>query len=163
MRNKIACFFLFGCVSLSLTGNSANGQTFESIRKQFPDEKAVLLNRTLEYNIDLKEGKPYVESHEVQQIEYLLGSATAYMGGYSFYHSSFQQLIAYEAYTRTPDDKKLKVNEFKTSTDKESFVFYDDVKQTTFNFPAVEPGAVGNLQVSWRNTDPHLLSAYYFT
>ncbi|WP_426667687.1 DUF3857 domain-containing protein [Mucilaginibacter sp. McL0603] len=163
MRNKITCFFLFGCVSLSLTGNSANGQTFESIRKQFPDEKAVLLNRTLEYNIDLKEGKPYVESHEVQQIEYLLGSATAYMGGYSFYHSSFQQLIAYEAYTRTPDDKKLKVNEFKTSTDKESFVFYDDVKQTTFNFPAVEPGAVGNLQVSWRNTDPHLLSAYYFT
>ncbi len=163
MRNKISYLFFLGCIGLCLYSNSSNGQTFESIRKQFPDEKAVLLDRTLEYNIDLKEGKPYVESHEVQQIEYLLGSATAYMGAYSFYHSGFQQLIAYEAYTRTPDDKKLKVSEFKTSTNKESFVFYDDVKETTFNFPAVEPGAVGNLQVSYHNTDPHLLSSYYFT
>jgi len=163
MRNRISYLFLSGWIGLCFCANNSNGQTFESIRKQFPDEKAVLLNRTLEYNIDLKDGKPYVESHEAQQIEYLLGSATTYMGGYSFYHSGFQQLIAYEAYTRTPDDKKLKVSEFKTSTDKESFVFYDDVKETTFNFPAVEPGAVGNLQVSWHNTDPHLLSAYYFT
>jgi len=163
MRNRTSRLFFWGLVSLSLCAGSANGQTFESIRKQFPDEKAVLLNRTLEYNIDLKEGKPFVESHEVQQIEYLLASATAYMGAYSFYHSDFQKLIAYEAYTRTPADKKLKVSEFKTSTDKENFVFYDDVKETTFNFPAIEPGAVGNLQVSWRNTDPHLLSAYYFT
>src|ERR1700761_7922466 len=163
MRNNISYLFFLGCIGLCLNSNSSNGQTFESIRKQFPDEKAVLLNRTLEYNIDLKEGKPYVESHEVQQIEYLLGSATAYMGEHSFYHSSFQQLISYDAYTRTPDDKKLKVSEFKTSTNKESFVFYDDVKETTFNFPAVEPGAVGNLQVSWHNTDPHLLSSYYFT
>src|SRR5258708_23879973 len=153
MRNKISGLFLSGFIGLCLSGNNSNGQNFESMRKRFPDEKAVLLNRTLEYNIDLKDGKPYVESHEVQQIEYLLGSATTYMGAYSFYHSGFQQLIAYEAYTRTPDDKKLKVSEFKTSTNKESFVFYDDVKETTFNFPAVEPGAVGNLQVSWHNTD----------
>src|ERR1700761_5268658 len=163
MKNKLSYLFLSGCVWVCLCTNSSYGQTFDAIRKQFPDEKAVLLNRTLEYNIDLKDGKPNVESHEVQQIEYLLGSATTYMGEYSFYHSGFQQLIAYEAYTRTPDDKKLKVSEFKTSTDKESFVFYDDVKQTTFNFPSVEPGAVGNLQVSWHNTDPHLLSSYYFT
>lgn len=163
MRNKIVRLLFVGCIGLCLCSNGANGQTFESIRKQFPDEKAVLLSRSLEYNITLKEDKPYVESKETQQIEYLLGSATAYMSEYSFFHSSFQQLVAYEAYTRTPDDKKLKVNEFKTSINKESFVFYDDVKQTTFNFPAVEPGAVGNLQVSWRNTDPHLLSAYYFS
>jgi len=163
MRNKIARLLFGGCIGLCLCSNGANGQTFESIRKQFPDEKAVLLGRALEYNITLREDKPYVESKETQQIEYLLGSATAFMSEYSFFHSSFQQLVAYEAYTRTPDDKKLKVNEFKTSINKESFVFYDDVKQTTFNFPAVEPGAVGNLQVSWRNTDPHLLSAYYFS
>ncbi|HEY9000113.1 MAG TPA: DUF3857 domain-containing protein [Mucilaginibacter sp.] len=163
MRNKIARLLVGGCVCLCLYSNSAGGQTFESIRKQFPDEKAVLLNRALEYNISVKDDKPYVESKETQQIEYLLGSATSFMSEYSFFHSSFQQLVAYEAFTRTPDDKKLKVNEFKTSINKESFVFYDDVKQTTFNFPAVEPGAVGNLQVSWRNTDPHLLSAYYFS
>jgi transglutaminase-like putative cysteine protease len=71
--------------------------------------------------------------------------------------------VAYEAYTRTPADKKLKVSDFKTADDKESFVFYDDVKETTFNFPAVEPGAVGNLNVSWIDKEPHLLSPFYFT
>ena len=163
MKNKsfLLCFYAFIC-QLLFPG-ILKAQSFDSIRKQFPDEKAVLLNRTLEYNIDLKDGQPYVESHELQQIEYLLGSATAYMGEYGFSHSDFQQLVAYEAYTLTTGDKKLKVNEFKTSTNKESFVFYDDVKLTTFNFPSVEPGAIGNLQVSWNNKDPHLLSPFYFT
>lgn len=162
MRNNLLRLFIWCFAGLALHAGSANAQTLESIRQQFPDEKAVLLNRTLEYNIDLKDGKPAVESHEVQQIEYLSTNAAAFMGAYSFYHSDFQKLIAYEAYTRTPADQKLKVSEFKTSTDKENSVFFDDVKQTTFNFPAVEPGSVGNLQVSWNNTDPHLLSAYYF-
>ncbi len=162
MKNKSYLLLSSALVCLFLQSKSLNAQTFDALRKQFPDEKAVLLNRTLEYNINLKDGKPYVESNELQQIEYLLGSATAYMGEYGFSHSDFQQLVNYEAYTRTPDDKKLKVSEFKTSTDKEDFVFYDDVKETTFNFPAVEPGSIGNLQISYLNKDPHLLSPYYF-
>ncbi|MFI5158300.1 MAG: DUF3857 domain-containing protein [Sphingobacteriales bacterium] len=162
MKNSTLTLFLI-CICASLRCAVSTAQTVESITKQFPDEKAVLLNRTLEYTINLKDGKPTVESHEMQQIEYLLGSATAYMGQYGFSHSDFQQVIAYQAFTRTPDDKKLKVSEFTTSTNKESFVFYDDVKETTFNFPSVQPGAIGSLQVSWNNKDPHLLSPYYFT
>ncbi|MBB3058951.1 DUF3857 domain-containing protein [Mucilaginibacter gotjawali] len=164
MKNKKKLFIFFTAVAgLTACSTVLKAQNFETIRKQFPDEKAVMLNRTLEYNIDLKNGRPNVESHEQQQIEYLLGTATAFMGKYGFSHSDFQQLVSYDAYTLTPDNKKLKVSEFKTGTDKESFVFYDDVKETTFNFPAIEPGAIGNLQVSWNNTDPHLLSPFYFT
>ncbi|MGN6639075.1 MAG: DUF3857 domain-containing protein, partial [Mucilaginibacter sp.] len=163
MKNKYPLIFIPVLASALLFSGGLHAQDLETVRKQFPDEKAVMLNKTLEYNITLKEGQPYVESHETQQIEYLSSSAAAYMGECGFSHSDFQELIAYEAYTRTPDDKKLKVSEFKTSTDKESFVFYDDVKETTFNFPAVEPGAVGNMQVSWHNKDPHLLTPFYFT
>lgn len=148
------CFFLAGKIK---------AQSFDELRKQFPDEKAVFLNRNLEYNIGLKDGLPSVESHEVQQIAYLQTEATTYMSDFSFSHSDFQKLGAYQAYTRTPDGKKLKVTDFKTSTSKESFVFYDDFKNTTFNFPAVEPGAMGNLEVSWENKEPHLLSPYYFS
>jgi hypothetical protein len=163
MTNKLLTPLLPALVCILLSAQAVTAQTFEALQKQFPGEKAVLLNKSLQYNINIKNGQPYVESHESQQIEYLLGSATAYMGQYGFSHSDFQKLISYEAYTRTANDKKLKVNEFKTITNKESFVFYDDVKETTFNFPSVEPGAVGNLDVSWHNTDPHLLSPYYFT
>ena len=162
MKNKPLFLTITLLSCLVIFSKNLRAQDLDSIRKQYPGEKAVLLKRTLEYNIDLKNGEPYVESNEVQQMEYLLGSATAYMGQFGFSHSDFQQLVSYDAYTLTPEDKKLKVSEFKTSTDKESFVFYDDVKQTTFNFPSVEPGAIGNLQVSWHNTDPHLLSPFYF-
>jgi hypothetical protein len=154
---------LGGLACLFLPFDTVNAQSLDSIRKAFPNEKAVMLNHVYEFNISLKNNQPYVESEETQQIEYVLGTANMYSGQYGFSHSDFQQLITYDAYTRTPDDKKLKVSEFKTSIDKESFVFYDDVKQTTFNFPAVEPGAVGNLHVSWVNKEPHLLSPFYFS
>ena len=155
-----ACAVIAGVLAGWFT---AAAQTVDELKKQFPGEKAVMLNRTFEYNIDLKNNEPYVESRELQQIEYLLGSATAYMGQYGFSHSDFNELISYEAYTRTADDKKIKVTEFKTSIDKQNFVFYDDVKEKSFNFPGVEPGAIGNLQVSWHDKDPHLLSPFYFT
>ena len=160
MKNKL---LIVSLVSLALfPARSMRAQSVESIRALFPDEKAVLLNKILEYNITMKEGAPYVESNITQQIEYLSNNIPGYMGAYGFSHSDFQQLVAYEAFTKTPNDKKLKVSEFKTSTNKESFVFYDDVKETTFNFPSVEQGSVGNLHVSWLNKDPHLLSPYYF-
>jgi transglutaminase-like putative cysteine protease len=164
MKNNLCtAFVLAGSICLFLVTGKLKAQTFDELRKQFPDEKAVLLNRNLEYTINLKDGQPHVESHEMQQIAYLQSAATTYLSDFSFSHSDFQKLATYQAYTRTPDGKKLKVTDFKTSTSKESFVFYDDFKNTTFNFPAVEPGAIGNLEVSWENKEPHLLSPYYFS
>ncbi len=161
MKNNFSLLFSIVIIFFNLSVSKA--QSLEDVRKQFPDERAVMLNKILSYNISVKDGKPYVESSEVQQIEYLSGNAASFMSEYGFFQSDFQQVVAYEAYTKTPNDKKLKVSEFKTATNKESFVFYDDVKETTFNFPAVEPGAVGNLNVSWINKDPHLLSPFYFS
>src|SRR6185503_5836567 len=161
--NSVRCVMTAVVACLILFFNSVKAQSLDSIRREFPNEKAVMLNHIYEYNINLKNNQPYVESEETQQIEYVLGTANTYSGQYGFSHSDFQQLITYDAFTRTPDDKKLKVSEFKTSIDKESFVFYDDVKLTTFNFPAVEPGAMGNLHVSWVNKEPHLLSPFYFS
>jgi len=161
--NKVCCLVGLVFLCLILPFDTLSAQSLDSIRKQFPNEKAVMLNHQYQYNISMKDGQPYVESNETQQIEYVLGTANTYSGQYGFSHSDFDQLITYDAYTQTPDDKKLKVSEFNTSINKESFVFYDDVKETTFNFPAVEPGAVGNLHVSWVNKEPHLLSPFYFS
>jgi len=160
MKNKLV--LLIAAASLLWLGNEAKAQKLEALQQQYHGEKAVMLNKSLEYTIVLKDGRPHVESQEAKQIEFLTSDATSYMNGYSFSHSDFQKLASYEAYTTTPNDKKLKVTEFKTVTDKESFVFYDDVKETIFNFPAVEPGAVGNLEVAWHNTDAHLLAPFYF-
>lgn len=138
-------------------------QSVDELRKQYPDEKAVFLNKTIEYTITLKNGQPNVESHEIQQITYLSSIAATFMGQFSFSHSSFKKVLKYQAYTQTPDKKKLKVTDFKTTTSTESSVFYDDFKTTAFNFPGVEQGATGSLDVSYQDTDPHMLTPFYFS
>lgn len=161
MRSR---WMFFAAAVFALFSTSiAYAQDIEALRKQYPNEKAVFLNKVLEYNITLRDGAPLVQSHETEQIAFLNDKANAFMGSYGFSHSDFQQLISYEAHTRTQNKKVLKVNDFKTSTNQQDFVFYDDVKYTTFNFPSVEPGAVGRLDVSWHNKNPYLLSPYYFT
>ncbi len=161
MKNKFIPLVI--AIPLLWLGNDVRAQKLAELRQQFVGEKAVMLNKSLEYTIALKDGEPDVTSHETTQIEFLTPDATSFMNGYSFSHSDFHKVVSYEAYTTTPEGKKLKVTEFKTVTDKESFVFYDDVKETRFNVPSVEPGAVGSLLVTRQNTDPHLLGPCYFT
>ncbi|MBL4678587.1 MAG: DUF3857 and transglutaminase domain-containing protein [Mucilaginibacter sp.] len=164
MQNKFIGKFAVAIIAGFCSAISTlHAQTLDELRKQFPNEKAVFLARNLEYNISLKDGQPKVESRQLQQIAYLDNVASSYFSDFNFYHSDFQKLISYQAYTRSPDGKKLKVTDFKTATSTERSVFYDDFKVTSFNFPAVEPGAIGNLEVSWQNTEPHLLSPYYFS
>lgn len=160
--NRVFCLCVAASVWMSVPLN-IKAQNLDSIQKAYPKEKAVMLNHVFQYNISLKDNQPYVESQEDQQIEYVTGTANTYTSQNGFSHSDFQQLITYDAFTQTPDNKKLKVTDFKTSIDKESFVFYDDVKQTTFNFPSIGPGAIGNLHVSWVNKEAHLLSPYFFS
>jgi hypothetical protein len=140
----------------------AYSQTTEEIKKKFPGEEAVLLNSVLTYKITIKDGAPAVESKNVQQFMYLSSNAGAYMSKYGFTHSSFHELQEYAAYTKTPDNKKIKVTDFKTTDSKSSGIFYDDVKETSFDFPAISPGAVGTLELSMLHKDAHLLSPYYF-
>lgn len=160
MKSNLKNLLLTGVFAL-FTG-SVIAQEIDALRKQYPDEQAVLMNRTLQYNITVKDDLPEVLSHETQQIAFLTSAAATLVNNYSFSHSDFQQLVAYEAHTNTADKKVLKVNDFKTVSDKQSFVFYDDQKETTFNFPAIEPGGMGSLDVSWHSKDPHLLPPYYF-
>jgi hypothetical protein len=137
-------------------------QVPEEIKKQYSQEMAVVLNDRLNYNITLVDEKPHIESDATEEIAFLRPEASKFMSGYSFYQSDFQPVLAYEAFTRTSADKKLKVTEFKTQSSKEDFVFYDDSKQTSFNFPSVEEGAIGYLHVSRIAKNPYLLSPFYF-
>jgi hypothetical protein len=153
-----------GCFSLFLFSFIPHGfgQRPDEIKKQYPQEHAVVLANKLHYNISIREGQPHIESDEAEQIAFLTPDASKYLSSYGFYHSDFQQVIAYEAFTRTANDKRLKVTEFKTRSSKEDFVFYDDSKETTFDFPSIEEGAIGNLNVSRINTNPYLISPFFF-
>lgn len=138
-------------------------QNVEEIKKKFPGTEAVILNSNMSYKIKIKDGKPVVESNDLQQLLFLSSNAGAYMGRYGFSHSSFHRLLDYEAYTQTPENKKIKVTDFKTSDDQRGSVFYDDVKETLFDFPGVAAGSIGTLKLNYAHEDAHLLSPFYFS
>jgi hypothetical protein len=138
-------------------------QNVDELKRQYPGEQAVMLHSSAQYKIRIREGVPYVESKESQQLMYLTGNAAAYMSQYGFGHSSFHEVKEYEAYTQTADNKKVKVTSFKTSSSKSSGVFYDDVKETMFDFPAIGQGATGNLNLQVIHKKPYLLSPHYFS
>ncbi len=157
LRVFLIVFILFSWFTLSL-----KAQNIEELRKQYPSEKAVFIDKLVDYNFVLKDDQLQVESREKESIAFLTESAANYVGSFSFYHSYFRELINYTAQTKTAGNKIIKVTNFKTASDKQSFVFYDDVKKMSFNYPSIEPGAVGTLDVSWVNKDAHLLPSHYF-
>lgn len=146
-----------------LTSTCIQGQSVQQVTSKFPGEEAVILNHSVSYQLKIKDGKPTVESKDVQQIMFLSANAAAYMSKYNFYQSGFNEVSGYEAYTKTAEGKVVKVTDFKTSNSVSDGVFYDDVKETTFDFPSIASGAVGNLKVNKIHNEPHLLTPHYFS
>ncbi|HVU56361.1 MAG TPA: DUF3857 domain-containing protein [Puia sp.] len=142
-----------------LTGMS---QSVADIQKKFPGEQAVVLNHSLHYHITLKDNQPQVQSEEDQQLMFLSSDAGARLSQYSFYHGSFDTILQYTAFTKTAEGKKIKVTDFKTSHSQSEGVFYDDVQETSFDFPGIAAGAVGTLDISTLEKDPHMLTPFYF-
>jgi len=147
---------------LAVSPGWSEAQSPDELRARYPGEQAVVLDYSMNYTISIKDGLPQVLSDETQQILYLSSASGAYLSRFGFTHSSFHELQQYEAYTRTLSDKKIKVTDFKTTDSKSEGVFYDDVKQTTFDFPAIGAGSVGTLHVTELHKDAHLLSPFFF-
>jgi hypothetical protein len=160
IKRLLRAICLLSATCLSLPGRA---QSIDELKAKYPGEHAVIQNHEMSYKISVSEGQPKVISEETQQILYLSDQAGSLMSQYGFMHSSFNELQQYEAYTRLANDKKVKVVDFKTTDSKSEEVFYDDVKETSFDFPDVAPGAVGNLHVSLLHKDAHLLSPFFFS
>lgn len=151
----LTLFFLISATNLL-------SQTPDELKKKYPGEEAVMYNVNLDYKISVKNGEPVVESKNLQQLLYLSANTSAYLSRYGFSHSSFNEVLEYEAYTKTADNKKIKVTDFKTTDNKSNSIFYDDVKETMFDFPSVTAGAIGSLETRISHKDAHLLSPFYF-
>src|SRR6202049_4726113 len=86
----------FGLGLILCLNTQSRAQSLADLRKQFPETHAVMLNKALHYKISVKGKEPYVESEELQQIQYLTPQTAAYMGRFGFSHSDFQQLVRSE-------------------------------------------------------------------
>lgn len=133
-------------------------------KSKYPDEAAVYVskNETVTYTIENDSVKTTVVVYE----ELLhLGENTVRYAGDKIYSSGFYQISDIEAYTLVPGKRKydrVDVAEFKESFDRDSYVFYDDNKEISFTYPAVQKGVKTVLTYKKTIKDPRMMGMFFF-
>jgi hypothetical protein len=141
--------------------NAVNAQ--EDWQKIFPNAEAVFTSRTCDVIIKKENDKWIATSDFSEDLVYLTDNSVKQMSRGYIYHSGFNQLKKWDAYIRFPDDKKRwKVSNANTSSSTRDYIFYDDVKSTSFDYTGGAVGATRHLEYQLQSTDAHLLSPYYF-
>lgn len=141
-------------------------QTVEDMTVKFPGKMAVMssINRQLE--ISMKDGLPFARSSEVSEMMILDDKVNGVFNKNKIYHSSFNELKKLEAYTLVADGnstKKMKVSEFKTQSAQSESVFYDDRKETVFDYPKLTRGSIAHVESEFYNKDIRFITPFYFS
>jgi transglutaminase-like putative cysteine protease len=155
-----------GLVAALILSQTLSGQSLEQMQKQFPDKLAVFSNVNRSVEIAIKKGVPYADAIEESEMMILDDNANGMFNKDRVYHSSFNELKKVEAYTLVPDGnstKKIKVTDFKTQSSPSQGVFYDDVKETSFDYPRMTKGSISHVETEHYNKDVRFLSSFYFT
>ncbi|MEO8413021.1 MAG: DUF3857 domain-containing protein [Ginsengibacter sp.] len=142
------------------------GQSVEQMQQLFPDKMAVFSNVSRSVEIGFKKGVPYAEANDVSEMMILNDNANGIYNKDEVYNSDFNELTKIEAYTLVPDGNgttKIKVTDFKTQSSASHDVFYDDVKETSFDFPRMMKGSVSHVETEHFNKDIRFLSTFYFS
>ena len=165
MRQHIYIRFLLLCVVICVVYNRAGAQDLDALIAKYPNDYAVILNYNKDTHVFLKDGQPQAETKVSVEILVLDDKANGQYNKYRVYHGSFNDLKDLEAYTKVPDGrgyKKIKVTEIKTESSRSRGVFYDDVKESAFDFPSLTKGALAYVTYTETDKDAHLLSPFYF-
>lgn len=152
-------------VVFSLSLQAVSGQAVEEVLQQYPHEMAVMTRFNRETKIYLQDNKPVAQSSEEVEMLMLDDRANGLYNKYYIYHGIFDELKDIDAYTRVPDGnkyRKIRVNDIKTENAISRGIFFDDMKQSMFDFPSLVKGAVAYASHKEFHKDVHLLSPFYF-
>jgi hypothetical protein len=140
------------------------GQKFAAIKEMYPKEEAVQVVFSRDLRFFMENGKLLAESEYQQDIMLLNEKTASFFSKSSVYHSGFNELKSLEAFTIFPDGKKKQpITEKKTTAATQGFIFYDDSRETSFNFPSLQPGATTSVNHVLRHTEPRLIGPFIYT
>lgn len=139
-------------------------QSGAEIKAKYPDQEAVFTSYNVTLKLMVKNETVVAESNLERELIVLSETNAAAFSRSRIYHSSYNELLNIDSYSKIPDGnkyKKVKIGEQKTSINTEQSVFYDDSKETSFDFLGMVPNAIQHLGYTTFNKDAHLLSPYY--
>lgn len=133
-------------------------------KAKYPTESGVNTDYWSELSI-----KNFGDSLSITEVFYretlILNNPAQWTKG-NIYGNSFSEIVDIEAYSLLPGKKKYKklaVDEFKTASAMDSYVFYDDSEVISYNYPQLEIGSKVVTKYSRKLKDPHLLGRFYFS
>jgi hypothetical protein len=150
--------------ALSLWAGGPNKAEIEAARNAFPNADAIFLDKSEHLMIDIVNGELKLSSKVEERIYFVTERAELYRK-YSIYHSFFSDVKDVDASVMANVDgkyKEIKVDNFTTQDNVDANVFYDDLKEVNFTFPAVTPGAIAHLGYTETLKDPHFIVPFYF-
>ncbi|MDB5201624.1 MAG: hypothetical protein JWQ27_1033 [Ferruginibacter sp.] len=159
MRKKIKWLIPFLLIPFAMHAQSPG----EAIAA-FPGMDMVYQNYTQQLKLSIKDGVPVAERNQEIDILMLTDKNSNMLSRYAVYHSGYNELTELEAYTLVPAGnkfKQIKSSDKKTSGSSGNNVFYDDTKETTFNFNGLTQNAIAHVSYSQFLKDAHLLSAFF--
>jgi len=110
----------------------------------------------------MEEGKWLATSNFSEDLLYLTDNSVKMMSRGHIYHSGFNELKRWDAYVQSPESKKVKVSNASTTSSRQDYIFYDDVKSTSFDYAGASIGATRHMDYQLRHNDVYLLSPHYF-
>lgn len=146
----------------TISGFACGAQNAEAWQKQFPTAEAVYTNLLCQVNISVEDDSIQATSEYTEDLLYLTPNAVKLMSRGHIYHSSFNILKGWQAYTQLPENKKVKIANTTTTSSTQDYVFYDDAKLTSFDYAGAVSGATRHLEYQLQHSDAHLLTPHYF-
>ncbi len=149
---SVICLFTFFAFS-------GQNNDFEYLKDKYGEYNAVITRLEYDFKFDVIDGKLQVSQTDVQEIMILNDHAKMFTNDYFFY-GAFTSVSNKEAYSLIPEGnkyRKIEVENFKESHDRDGSVFYDDTKTIRFSYPSVQKGAKTFLSYTVDYKNPRFL------
>ncbi len=155
-------------IALSWSGYAVVAQTpleeLDSFKEKYPNESAVVTDKWKEIHISIVADSLHIQAESYEETLVMSNSGSWIKD--KVFSSSFSYVDEIDAYTLIPGRRKYKkipVETFNRSFDRESYVFYDDSEWISFTYPQVDIGSKVVNQYDWEITKPQLLPKFYFS
>jgi len=166
LRKIVLCCFSLAVLSGYHFAEGQKNDVFADIKKKYPDQPEVILNKIKTISISVEKDNLKIDSDNFSESIILNDNINNISSSLNnVYFSSFQQLEDIKAYTYAPykdSYKKIEIKNYREKPNLNSRTFHDDVKIKEFDYPQLSMGARKVLKYKINYTNPHLLNGMFF-
>jgi len=129
--------------------------------EKYPHAKAICTQKSKTLSLTYQHDRLQCKATYYTEVLHLSTQSSSYANE-SVNFSQFHEITSLKAYTLLPNKKKIYVKDFVTRSVLGSNIFFDDLKEKSFTFPAISSGAKTVVEYEELIKEPRLLGRYYF-